>query len=38
MHVDTITEDFDMTLMLQKVKGKIAFSHEAIAWTHVPER
>jgi cellulose synthase/poly-beta-1,6-N-acetylglucosamine synthase-like glycosyltransferase len=38
MHADTITEDFDMTLMLQKAKGKIAFSHEAIAWTHVPER
>jgi poly-beta-1,6 N-acetyl-D-glucosamine synthase len=38
MHADTITEDFDMTLMLQKVKEKIAFSPEAIAWTHVPER
>lgn len=37
MHADTITEDFDMTLMLQKVGGKIAFSPEAIAWTHVPE-
>lgn len=38
IHSDTITEDFDMTVMLQKVRGKIAFSSEAIAWTHVPER
>ncbi|MEM4700448.1 MAG: glycosyltransferase [Candidatus Nezhaarchaeales archaeon] len=38
MHPDTITEDFDMTLMLQKVRKKIAFSPRAIAWTHVPER
>ncbi|MEM3552008.1 MAG: glycosyltransferase [Candidatus Bathyarchaeia archaeon] len=37
MHADTITEDFDLTVMLQKVKKKIAFSPEAIAWTYVPE-
>ncbi|BBE42031.1 Glycosyl transferase, family 2 [Conexivisphaera calida] len=38
VHVDTITEDFDMTFMLQKTKGRIVFSPEAIAWTYVPER
>jgi len=37
MHADTVTEDFDLTLMLQKVKGKLVFAPSAIAWTHVPE-
>lgn len=37
MHVDTITEDFDLTLMLHKTKGKLAFVPNSIAWTHVPE-
>ncbi|MEM2103789.1 MAG: glycosyltransferase [Candidatus Bathyarchaeia archaeon] len=37
MHTDTITEDFDLTVMLQKVKKKIAFSPMAVAWTYVPE-
>ena len=38
IHADTVTEDFDMTIMLQKTKKKIAFCPKAIAWTHVPER
>lgn len=37
MHPDTITEDFDLTVMMQKVRKKIVFSPEAVAWTHVPE-
>jgi cellulose synthase/poly-beta-1,6-N-acetylglucosamine synthase-like glycosyltransferase len=38
MHDDTITEDFDMTLMLQKARKRVAFASKATAWTHVPER
>lgn len=37
MHPDTITEDFDLTVMLQKVRKRIAFSPDAVAWTHAPE-
>jgi len=37
MHPDTITEDFDLTVMLQKVKKRLVFAPEAVAWTHVPE-
>jgi cellulose synthase/poly-beta-1,6-N-acetylglucosamine synthase-like glycosyltransferase len=37
MHSDTITEDLDLTLMLQKVRGKIVFAPDAVAWTHAPE-
>jgi cellulose synthase/poly-beta-1,6-N-acetylglucosamine synthase-like glycosyltransferase len=36
MPVDTLTEDFDLTLMLHKTKGKIVFEPHSIVWTHVP--
>ncbi|MEM2570255.1 MAG: glycosyltransferase [Thermoproteota archaeon] len=32
-----IGEDFDLTLKMHKVKGKIIFMPEAYAWTEVPE-
>jgi len=38
MHADTITEDFDMTVMLQKTRGRLAFAPKAVAWTHAPKR
>ncbi|MEM3652864.1 MAG: glycosyltransferase family 2 protein, partial [Nitrososphaerales archaeon] len=37
MHPDTITEDFDLTIMMQKVRKRLVFSPEAVAWTHAPE-
>ena len=37
MHPDTITEDFDLTVMLQKVRKRLVFAPEAVAWTHAPE-
>jgi len=38
MHADTVTEDFDMTVMLQKTRGRLAFAPKAVAWTHAPKR
>ncbi len=38
MHADTITEDFDLTVMLQKARGRLAFAPKAVAWTHAPKR
>jgi cellulose synthase/poly-beta-1,6-N-acetylglucosamine synthase-like glycosyltransferase len=38
LHVDTITEDFDLTTSLHKTKGEIVFAPEAIAWTYAPEK
>jgi len=38
MHPDTITEDFDLTVMLHKTGGRVAFSPKAAAWTHAPEK
>ena len=32
------TEDFDATLKLHKVQGRLIFQKEAMAWTTVPER
>lgn len=37
IHVDTITEDFDTTVMLHKLGKRIAFSPRAVALTHVPD-
>jgi cellulose synthase/poly-beta-1,6-N-acetylglucosamine synthase-like glycosyltransferase len=37
MHSDTITEDFDLTVMLQKTRGRLMFSPKAVAWTYAPE-
>ena len=37
IHADTITEDFDLTVMLQKARGRLVFSPKAIAWTHAPK-
>ena len=34
---DTITEDFDVTLKLLKVKGRITFAGDAISWTFAPD-
>jgi cellulose synthase/poly-beta-1,6-N-acetylglucosamine synthase-like glycosyltransferase len=34
--VDTITEDFDVTIKIHKMKRKVHFVSEAIAWTFVP--
>jgi cellulose synthase/poly-beta-1,6-N-acetylglucosamine synthase-like glycosyltransferase len=34
--VDTITEDFDVTIKIHKMKQKVRFVSEAIAWTFVP--
>jgi len=33
---DTVTEDFDMTVKLRKVKGRVLFASEAISWTSAP--
>jgi cellulose synthase/poly-beta-1,6-N-acetylglucosamine synthase-like glycosyltransferase len=38
LHRDTLTEDFDLTIMLHKTKGEIVFAPEAIAWTYAPEK
>jgi len=35
--VDTITEDFDITLKIHKTRAKVVFAFDAIAWTIVPE-
>jgi len=35
--VDTITEDFDLTLKIHKTHKKVAFASDAIAWTVAPE-
>jgi len=34
---DTITEDFDLTIMLRKLNKKIVFKDKAISWTFCPE-
>ncbi|MCW4049534.1 MAG: glycosyltransferase [Candidatus Bathyarchaeota archaeon] len=34
---DTITEDFDITFKVKKLKKNIVFGHKAIAWTFAPE-
>jgi len=34
--VDTITEDFDLTIKIHKVKQAVRFAPNAIAWTVVP--
>lgn len=33
---DTITEDFDFSLKIRKIKGKLVFAPESIAWTFCP--
>ncbi len=35
--VDTITEDFDLTLKIHKAHTKVVFASDAIAWTVAPE-
>lgn len=35
--LDTITEDFDVTVKMRKLGKKLVFSEKAIAWTFVPE-
>ena len=35
--LDTLAEDTDLTLSLHKAGYKIAYAHEAIAWTEAPE-
>ncbi|MBC7130551.1 glycosyltransferase, partial [Candidatus Bathyarchaeota archaeon] len=35
--VDTITEDFDVTVKMRKLGKRLVFSEKAIAWTIVPE-
>ncbi|MEM2307292.1 MAG: glycosyltransferase family 2 protein, partial [Candidatus Bathyarchaeia archaeon] len=35
--VDTITEDFDITIKVRKLGRKLAFAEKAIAWTFTPE-
>jgi len=35
--VDTITEDFDLTLKIRKTHKKVAFAPDAITWTIAPE-
>lgn len=35
--VDTITEDFDLTLKIHKTHTKVVFASDAIAWTAAPE-
>jgi len=35
--VDTITEDFDITIKVRKLGRKLAFAEKAIAWTFAPE-
>lgn len=34
---DTITEDFDLTIKLRKLRKKIIYAPEAVSWTYVPE-
>jgi len=34
---DTFTEDFDVALKLHKVRGRVGFAPDAVAWTFVPE-
>ena len=34
---DTITEDFDISVKVRKLKKRLAFAEKAIAWTFVPE-
>lgn len=38
LDVDTITEDFDLTLKLHKVPGRVIFASDAVAWTVAPTR
>ena len=35
-HIDTITEDFDLTLRTRLRGGRIPFARESIAWTYCP--
>ncbi|MEM1784736.1 MAG: glycosyltransferase, partial [Candidatus Bathyarchaeia archaeon] len=35
--LDTITEDFDVTVKMRKLNKKLVFSEKAVAWTFVPE-
>ena len=35
-HIDTITEDFDLTLRTRLRGGKIPFARQSIAWTYCP--
>jgi cellulose synthase/poly-beta-1,6-N-acetylglucosamine synthase-like glycosyltransferase len=34
---DTLTEDFDMTIKMRKVSGKIIFAEKAVSWTLAPD-
>ena len=34
---DTITEDFDLTIKMRKLKGRIHFAGEAVSWTFAPD-
>jgi len=34
---DTITEDFDITIKMRKLRKRLVFAEKAIAWTFVPE-
>jgi cellulose synthase/poly-beta-1,6-N-acetylglucosamine synthase-like glycosyltransferase len=36
--IDTITEDFDLTVKIHKLRKKVKFAWDAIAWTIVPEK
>jgi len=38
LDIDTITEDFDLTLKLHKVPGRVVFASDAVAWTVAPTR
>lgn len=34
---DTLTEDFDITVKLRKLKKRLVFAEKAVAWTFAPE-
>jgi cellulose synthase/poly-beta-1,6-N-acetylglucosamine synthase-like glycosyltransferase len=34
---DIITEDFDITIKIRKINGKIVFADKAISWTYCPD-